>query len=183
MMENLEIDIFHPLYTGFEHIIDFWADSIKRINQLNANMLSESVLLYTMSFINNKQEDITLKQDSDNLFEMIVEYVDGHYKETDMSLKKLTGMFPYSEKYLSFLFKKKMNVGFNKYLNGLRIQYANELIGKNKNSVSEIAALCGYVDPLYFSKVFKRKYGISPMQHIKDVTENRKEDALDYTRL
>ena len=32
--------------------------------------------------------------------------------------------------------------------------------------VSEIASLSGYRDPLYFSKVFKKKMGMSPKSYI-----------------
>ena len=30
--------------------------------------------------------------------------------------------------------------------------------------VGEVARRCGYSDPLYFSKAFKKKYGVSPQQ-------------------
>lgn len=29
-------------------------------------------------------------------------------------------------------------------------------------SISEIAQMCGFREPLYFSRVFKNKYGVSP---------------------
>ena len=62
---------------------------------------------------------------------------------------------------------KKMNIGFNQYLNDLRIQYAYELFATGVQSVSEIAVLCGYSDPLYFSKVFKKSAGLSPTEYMK----------------
>ena len=91
-------------------------------------------------------------------------------------------MFSYTEKYLSSLFKKNMNVGFNQYLNRLRIQYAIELIANNVKSVSRIAELSGYSDSLYFSKVFKKLVGVTPGQHIKDVSETKKNNVYDYTK-
>ncbi|MBO5474638.1 MAG: AraC family transcriptional regulator [Lachnospiraceae bacterium] len=182
VLEDLDVNLYNPVYYGLEDLIEFWQSSIKRINQLNANLLSESVLLYTLSFINNKEEDMELKKNNENLFDMIVDYVDNHYKETDMSLKKIADMFSYTEKYLSSLFKKNMNVGFNQYLNRLRIQYAIELIANNVKSVSRIAELSGYSDSLYFSKVFKKLVGVTPGQHIKDVSETKKNNVYDYTK-
>ena len=89
-----------------------------------------------------------------------------------VSLKKLAGLFSYTEKYISHLFKKKMNVGFNYYLNNLRLQYAHELIAQNVHSVSEIAILCGFSDPLYFSKVFKKRVGYTPTEYMKRKGKN-----------
>ena len=36
-------------------------------------------------------------------------------------------------------------------------------------SVQNVAALSGYRDPLYFSRVFKKKMGVSPTQHIRQL--------------
>ena len=34
--------------------------------------------------------------------------------------------------------------------------------------VSDIAYLCGYMDPLYFSKVFRKKMGLSPREYMQN---------------
>ena len=167
LLEELGINILTPVYQGFEHLISFWEHSIKKINKTNITILTESVLLYTLSFINNEVPDSQQKS-NDNIFEMLVDYIDNHYKDYDLSLKKLSDVFSYTEKYLSHLFKKHMNISFKTYLNKLRMQYAYELIENNNTSVSKIAELCGYSDSLYFSKVFKKARGITPTQYIKN---------------
>ncbi len=167
MLSELEIDMDRPVYPDFEHLIDFWRQSIRRINQLNANILTESVLLYTLSYINNKQEDVSIKKKTKNLFDTIVDYIEVHYREPDISLKQIAGIFSYTEKYLSYIFKKNMNIGFSSYLNNLRIQYAVDLINQGKMSVTEIAMQCGFSDSLYFSKVFRKIMGRTPTNYIK----------------
>ena len=72
----------------------------------------------------------------------------------------------YNKKYLSDLFKARFNIPFNTYLTQLRIENAAKLIGAGFTSIKEIAQLSGFSDPLYFSKVFKKKYGISPGEYI-----------------
>ena len=47
-----------------------------------------------------------------------------------------------------------------------KVHYACTLINQGFTSVKEIAAMSGYRDALYFSKVFKRKMGVSPKQYI-----------------
>lgn len=174
LFEGLEITLNAPVYQDMGHLIDFWKHSIKRINQTNAIILTESVLLYTLSFINNKELDPAHNQKNDSLLGTIVDYVDLHYKDSDMSLKKIADKLSYTEKYLSQFFKKNMNVGFNTYLTNLRIQYACELIESNITSVSQIATLCGYSDSLYFSRVFKKYMGVTPTEYIKHISKNNR---------
>ena len=59
-----------------------------------------------------------------------------------------------------------MSVGFKDYLVNLRMQYAHKLITDGLTSISEIAIRCGYIDPLYFSKAFKKMVGVSPTKYI-----------------
>ena len=60
-----------------------------------------------------------------------------------------------------------MDISFTEYVNNLRVQYACRLMDQGENAVAEIAARCGYADPLYFSKVFKKKNGLSPQGYMK----------------
>ena len=167
IFENLEIDIKKPVYYNMGNIQEFWLSSILRVNNVNSNLIAESVLLYTLSFINNKGEEAENAENAETVFELVVDYVDGHYRDKDISLGKIADVFSYTEKYLSHVFKKNMKIGFNTYLNNLRIQYASELLAVSHLPVSEISSLCGYSDPLYFSKVFKKRMGVSPTGYKK----------------
>lgn len=51
------------------------------------------------------------------------------------------------------------------YLNGFRIDCAAALLATSDESVNEIAYACGFVDPCYFAKLFKRYRGISPRSY------------------
>ena len=62
-----------------------------------------------------------------------------------------------------------MEIGFSSYLNSLRIKRAKSLMDKKESSISDIAAACGFNDPLYFSKVFRKSEGISPREYISSI--------------
>ena len=166
LLDSVGVNIKNPAFSGHGELIDFWMSAITRVNQKNANILSESVLLYSLSFVGG-EEETRPRTAPDNFFDMLVDYVDSHYRDPDLSLKKIAGIFSYTEKYISYLFKSRMKVGFSKYLNGLRIQYARDLMAQRNTSVSEIAAHSGYSDPLYFSKVFRKQMNYSPTEYIK----------------
>ena len=166
LLENIGVNIDRSVFPELSHLHDMWMRSIARVDHLNGNILTESVLLYTLSYIPTQTERAEPNRNSENLFEMIVSYVDAHFREPDITLRSVSDIFSYSEKYLSHFFKSRMNVGFNEYLNNLRFQYAHKLISEGHTSVSEIAVSCGFCDPLYFSKFFKKRVGHSPSEYI-----------------
>ncbi len=168
IFERLGISISEPVYRGFEKVSEFWFSAISRFNAQNADFLSESVLLYTLSFIGGGEGKTSeLKQNNSTMFEMILEYVDNHYREPSLTLGSVAAIFSYNENYLSAIFKKQMQMGFNQYINRRRISYALRLIEDGCDSVREIALSCGFSDALYFSKVFKKKVGVTPTEKIK----------------
>ena len=167
MLERMGISYDAPVYGGMAQVTEFWYSAIARINSVNANFLTESVLLYTLSFLNSEPA-AEQSDDAEKMFRMITEYINGHFREQGMSLQRVADIFSYTEKYLSYLFKKNMQIGFTQYINNLRIQYALGLIGEGWQSVSEIAFACGYSDALYFSKVFRKKIGCTPSQRIRE---------------
>lgn len=167
IFERLGIRIEEPVYRGFDKVSEFWFSAISRFNSNNADFLSESVLLYTLSFIGGEGETSELKQNGNTMFEMILAYVDNHYREPSLTLSSVSSIFSYTEKYLSSMFKKQMQLGFNQYVNRQRISYALRLIEDGETSVREIASASGFSDALYFSKVFKKKVGMTPSEKIK----------------
>jgi AraC-like DNA-binding protein len=90
---------------------------------------------------------------------IIHNYADARF-ELDGYLKSL----PFSYDYLRKLFKKELGMTPHQYLSDLRLHGAADLLYSSGStySVSEIAMLCGFREPLYFSRMFKKKYGLSP---------------------
>ncbi|MBR5542847.1 MAG: helix-turn-helix transcriptional regulator [Oscillospiraceae bacterium] len=165
LLENLNINEKNFIYYDFEHLHDFWMKSIRRITRTNAITLTESVLMYSLSFIDNSEKRDPASDT--NTFDDILEYIDNNFTDPSLCLKKVADIFFYSEKYFSVLFLKKTGTKFTDHLNNLRIDYATKLIESNTTSISEIAAKCGYNDPLYFSKVFKKKLNETPSSFIR----------------
>ncbi|MBP1993331.1 response regulator transcription factor [Paenibacillus eucommiae] len=91
-------------------------------------------------------------------------HMKSHYKQ-DLSLGQAAGLINMSESYLSFLFKKEMNVSFTEYLNQLRIEKAVELLLETELPSYRIAEEVGYENINYFGRVFKKQKGVSPQQY------------------
>lgn len=88
-----------------------------------------------------------------------------HYSDCDYKLDSYLDSLPFSCDYLRKLFQKEFGVTPHQYLNNKRLQIAAEALvnaASNGNTVADIAVMCGFRDPLYFSRMFKKKYGVSP---------------------
>jgi len=160
------LDMDHPVHPDFTHLIDFWRKGIQRIRMDNANILTESVLFYTLSFLTTDRDEDSEAVRNADLLDNILKYVGNHYSESDLTLKKIAGIFSYSEKYLSQQFKQKTNTNFNEYLNHKRISHALRCIRNHMTNVTEIAEAAGYSDSAYFVKVFKKRFGETPRAYI-----------------
>ena len=77
-------------------------------------------------------------------------------------VSKVVNISPY---YFSKLFKEEAGVNFIDYLTKKRIDYAKELLEDNTYSIKEVCAMCGYSDPNYFSRIFKKKENVTPSEY------------------
>ena len=94
----------------------------------------------------------------------IKEYLDQNYT-SPITLDSLSETVYISKHYLSHLFKEQTGVSPIKYLTAKRMEKACQLLLETSRPVSEISKAVGYENPLYFSQVFKRIYGISPAKY------------------
>jgi YesN/AraC family two-component response regulator len=167
LAEPFSLEAGGPAFYDFEWLIEFWQSCIRRVTAKNASMLTESVLLYTLSFLHVEKDGLDMPDKSKTIFDNMLVYVKNHFADADLSLRKISDIFSYTEKYLSHLFKKNTGVNFNVYLTQMRIDYAVKCMEGGMRSVREIAEICGYYDPLYFSKVFKRMKNDTPLNYMK----------------
>ncbi len=89
----------------------------------------------------------------------------------DGELKKL----PLNYDYIRKLFKKETGVTPREFLTGKRMELAAELLRSkitnrySKYTVSQVAEACGFSEPLYFSRVFKKYYGVAPSEYAQNL--------------
>ena len=69
-------------------------------------------------------------------------------------------------------FKMYMKISPAQYILSLRMVNAQSLLENTEYNIGEIAEIVGYDNPLYFSRVFKKEYGVSPAQYRKNLEES-----------
>ena len=173
LLTRYHISAASPVYSGYTELIGFWESALSFAQKNNLDVLSESVLLYTFSVLGLREKE-EKESGNSNLLQDIKRYIDENYSDQTLSLNTVCTFYHYNPKYISNMFKKYFRVGFNEYLNALRIHEACRLIRDNHTSVKDIAAKCGFRDQYYFSRVFKEHKGMSPRQYITEYQTSKK---------
>lgn len=140
---------------------------------LNDTFTDEVIICHTHSLfyllMRNTDTCITI-DDGNKVIEKAVAYIKENFA-SDITLSSLANKFSVSPEHFSRMFKKETGLGFSKYLNSLRLQYAEQILKSDKSqNITKVAEICGFEDSNYFSKKFKDVYGISP----KKVQKNEK---------
>lgn len=98
------------------------------------------------------------------LVEQIIHYIEDHYNEK-LSLDQIAENMYLSPFYISKIFKSETGDAPIRHLINIRLDKAREMLENGwDGSIQEAAAAVGYDDAYHFSKLFKKKYGISPSQ-------------------
>ena len=85
----------------------------------------------------------------------------------DDYIKKL----PLNYDYVRKLFQKETGATPRTYLENARMELAANLLSSgvtnkySNYSVSQVAEACGYSEPMYFSRVFKKHFGVAPSEY------------------
>lgn len=87
-----------------------------------------------------------------------------HYTR-DWTIQSMADFCNLSTDYFSHIFKEVTHTTPMNFLTKLRIDKSKELLLAESMSISNVAFLVGYSDPLYFSRVFKKREGVSPKQY------------------
>ncbi len=109
---------------------------------------------------------ISLRRGDTILFSKSIRFINENYSTT-IKIPSLAKMENVSMTTYNLHFKEQMGMSPTKYILGLRIHSAMELLESSALTIKEISTMCGYEDFNFFTKVFKKYTGISPMKYRK----------------
>lgn len=96
-------------------------------------------------------------------------YLTTHYN-TNVTIKILAQIANMSESNFYTAFKKQYACSPISYLNHYRLSLAANILLNDDKHINEIAYSVGINDPLYFSKIFKKTFGLSPRDYKQTYT-------------
>ena len=136
---------------------------IRRFHQKTTRPLAIASLLevlFDLSRVMNAKDAV----EGQGVIDSLLNYMHMHYAER-LSVEALARQTGYSESRISHLFTEVTGKSPMRYLNDIRLKASRELLLSTQLSVGEIAATCGFEDPLYYSRRFRKHYGMSPTEY------------------
>lgn len=130
--------------------------------------------------VDDEPEEITGSENGvkQQLIERIRTYIAEHLAES-LSLTELAETLHYNSSYLSRVYKQMTGEGLNEYINRVRIAHASVLLDKECIDMEKIANESGFQTAKYFSAIFKRTTGISPIAYHRRAMEKKRMNEMD----
>ena len=95
-------------------------------------------------------------------------YIEDHIADPKLSNSVIAYNAHISEVYLRKLFSENYHTSPKQYILDIRMQKAKQLLTDSSLSVASISELCGFSSVYTFSRCFKEKTGMSPMEYAKE---------------
>lgn len=121
-----------------------------------SNCLAEELLLLTARYADSRKHQTAPLR--------AIEYIHAHFREK-IDVDELAKMENMSGTAFRNAFKRHTGISANEYIIAQRLSNACRLLKQTDMSISEAAGESGYRDQYYFSRLFKRKMGISPIKY------------------
>lgn len=117
---------------------------------------------------------LALTPDEEFFLNSLINFIEKEWKNSELTVDDFNDQLGYSESHLYRKMKALLGESPNKFLMSYRLDKALDLLNKQSGNVAEVAFNSGFSDPSYFSKCFRRKFGLSPSA----VLRNRKQHKI-----
>lgn len=97
-------------------------------------------------------------------YEKILSYIKAHYREK-ITVSALAEEAYISESHFYSIFRKDFGISPISYINNYRLSKAVELIVNTDKTFTEICTSVGIDDSIYFNKLFKKTYNMTPTEY------------------
>ena len=139
-------------------------NNVKYGMENEAEKILKKLELLIISLINNSEVDVLdLDTKSAQNYLNIISALNNNIN-VNLTIEEIADLCNMSQSNLKKTFRKYSGVGIIKYFNELKIEKAQKLLKEGYN-VKETATALGYTDQNYFSVVFKRITGYSPIKY------------------
>ena len=88
-----------------------------------------------------------------------------NHTNQDLTTEQLARTYGTSTGWFIKEFSKYTGCTPKKYINEVRLNHAKELLSSTNYNISKISTVCGFENPLYFSRYFQKNYHMAPTKY------------------
>ena len=146
-------------YVGVMHHGNFyWGVGV------DADIIKASIAALA-SAVNKLTAEQHITQGREERIVEIISYIQNDYR--NVTLETLSDTFHLSKPYLSKYIREKAGATFQEVVKAERMKKARSLLRETNHTVETVAAEVGYENVEHFNRLFKKSYGITPVQYRK----------------
>lgn len=194
LVASFHFDLTHPLFAGKGYELLYYVCSSDGIDKAKKPALDQlrkylwallheavhpsgkektailsTAVLQTLrnsfQYFNDINLDDTYSQDMQDRFEHIVAYMLDNYADR-ITMRDICQIEHLNYNYMSQFFKTTSLKTFRAFLHEIRVYHSEHmLLCEPSMSIPEVGYACGFSDPKFFYREFKKKYGRTPYQH------------------
>lgn len=117
-------------------------------------------------FLKNEKEFFMLTPQEENQLSLLFSILENNWEKSDFSMEDFSLAAAMSSSQLYRTTVKLTGQSPNTLLKEFRLQKAKELMKKKLHSISQITFESGFSSPSYFTKCFKKEYGLLPVDYL-----------------
>lgn len=173
-LKRLCQNLIYTAMSTLEHIkqpvTEFGSSRLKLFKTIDLAYSIVELECILIQFLDSLKSSMKSTDQQSTILHQIYEYVNEHYAN-EISLSEMANTLHLNYSYLSSYFKQRTQENLTTYISRVRIDKAKELLMDPRLSVSEISRLSGFSEHNYFSKVFKKMTGLTPVEFRNQISQ------------
>lgn len=152
------------LKTTYEYLRQFAFIESPSISEVKAHLLKDIIIMNEVETYNTEGHQLDTIHDS--LISDALSIIQKRAHES-ISMKNISAQLGLSNVQFSRRFLKAVGTTPGDYLTSLRMRRARNFLLETEKTMEDIAVTVGYQNGFYFSRIFKKKVGVSPSEFRK----------------
>ncbi len=145
-------------------LIERIAESSKKDGDPYGNIVLRGYLLAFLGRLFEMSEFKKINAEDIHAIGSVMNYCIAHYNES-LSLDLLEKKLHINKYYISHIMNKKLNMGFNDYVNQIRVSNACRKLSEGDDSIAQISEEVGFSTVRTFNRAFSKHVGMTPREY------------------
>ena len=166
LLDEMDEKPFNVKFRSHEAVLNLFQDAVAAWNEKEDLIIRKSVYDIIIKIKKELQRGY-IPSGKEQLIQPAVDRINRDFTKNDLSVNDLAALCGISKAYFRRIFIEKFSLSPKEYIISLRLERARHLLESGQFSVSDIALMCGYFEPCHFSREFKKRYDLSPVEYVK----------------
>jgi signal transduction histidine kinase/ligand-binding sensor domain-containing protein/DNA-binding response OmpR family regulator len=170
------------------HMVEHWIEGLEtgaddympkpfNLKVLHARIDNLIASRHQLKLVFTKEERPAIPEVTDNpidqaFLQQVYDQLDQRYTDPEFTHDQLADDLCISRSLLYKKLKALTGMTVTELINSHRLRQASRLLNERQVAIAEVAYQCGFSDPKYFSRVFRKYYGMSPSEYAQQRLES-----------